>query len=258
MIPIAFRPGLRHPKPTVPRQAGTYEYDACFAVAVRPTDGAALLAGYSQGTWDGTANYNGYSAGVLLETGSEEATLAPVSSTTPSPVISATLSPVVSVTPSPFTITTPTAGTLSPQPAVTTNDDSSDTASVCGEGESFRIVSSELPGIQGCYEITSLTYADGGTMEAYTTDGMVDFEEIWVFGTIDDETVRMRAQRRCSSRSEKCSCDGNIPRWTGNPGRMIRWFCKRREGRGFVGSTTDANFPCEICGVDRLPAFERP
>ncbi|CAM9819697.1 unnamed protein product [Scytosiphon promiscuus] len=174
-------------------QAGTNKYDYCGTVAVRPTDGAALLAGYSQGTWDGTTNYYSHAAGALLETGAEEGTVSPVLSFTPSPVLATTTpaplvvvtsSPLFSATPSPSGMASPIAGTLSPQPAAPT-DGSLSPSTACGEGDPFRIVSTVLPGIQGCFEITSESYASGASSEIFTTDGVYGFEKIWVFGTLD-------------------------------------------------------------------------
>ncbi|CAM9614734.1 unnamed protein product [Hapterophycus canaliculatus] len=148
-------------------QAGTSESEACFDVAVRPTDGATLLAGYSRGTWDGTANYYAQFAGVLLETGAEEATVAQPTLSTPSPTLSPSPSP---------SLTAPTTGAPS-------------SGSTCGETESFRIVSSVLPAIQGCFQMTSESFAAGGELDCYTKDGFCSLEQILVFGWDNESQV---------------------------------------------------------------------
>lgn len=194
------------------RQAGTDEYEVCYAVAVRPTDGGALLAGYSQGTWDGTANSYAQAAGVLLETGAEEA--ASTASMAPTPSLTSTSTaysegdvPLTTPSPLPAARTTdepsssfPTTTTEERTVSTTSTDDdglyppsSSSSSGTCGADESFRIVSSALPGIQGCFQITSESFAKGSDGEYYTRDGILDYEKLWVFGYDNESQVRARA-----------------------------------------------------------------
>ncbi|CAM9944679.1 unnamed protein product, partial [Ectocarpus sp. 12 AP-2014] len=134
-------------------QAGTTNYENFIAVDVGP-DGAALLAGFSAGTWeDPTTDFYADFAGVLIETGAVPATPAPATVSAPS-------------TPSPVTGT----------PGGTSEGS-------CGDGESFRITSDVLPVVQGCYQQTTLSFDDGGQYEEYTVSGMTEWEHITMFGS---------------------------------------------------------------------------
>lgn len=53
----------------------------------------------------------------------------------------------------------------------------STTASACGEGDSFSVVTETLPGAEGCYFDTGSTSND---QIIYTTSGNDDFEQIWM------------------------------------------------------------------------------
>eukprot|EP00903_Cladosiphon_okamuranus_P017678 g16278.t1 len=118
-------------------------------VAVRPTDGASFLVGWTQGYFvDGTINMRN-DAAVLIETGAE--------SFTPAPVVAA-------------------------QPAAPVPGSSS-----CGVTESFQITSSDLPTIDGCYQATTESYGDEGADTAiWSVRGTFDAGQILVVGMSND------------------------------------------------------------------------
>ncbi|CBJ28797.1 hemolysin-type calcium-binding region [Ectocarpus siliculosus] len=136
-------------------QAGTTNHDNFIGVDVGP-DGAALLAGFSAGTWeDPTADFYADFAGVLIETGAVPATPAPADD--------------IVITPS------------TPFPVTGTSGDTSEGS--CGDGESFLITSDVLPVVQGCYQQTTLSFDDGGQYEEYTVSGLTEWEHITMFGS---------------------------------------------------------------------------
>ncbi|CAN0358747.1 unnamed protein product, partial [Ectocarpus fasciculatus] len=150
-------------------QAGTTSYDNFIGVDVGP-DGAALLAGFSQGAWeDATADSYADFAGVLIETGAVPATPAPADG--------------VVIAPS------------TPSPVTGTSEGTSEGS--CGDGESFRITSDVLPAVQGCYQQTSLSFDNGDEYEEYTVNGTNDWDQVSVFGGSsaladdDDDEVRL-------------------------------------------------------------------
>ena len=162
-------------------QAGTANSNDFRGVAVRPTDGAALLAGWTHDDWvvDGTANYY-YAdlAGVLLEASASEAEApvpTPATETTPAPTPVTTPQPVA---PTPVTTPQPvTAPATTPQPAV---------PSSCGANESFRITSAALPEVEGCFQATEAMHSTGSVAETWSVSGSIEYDQVMLSGNQDD------------------------------------------------------------------------
>eukprot|EP00752_Nemacystus_decipiens_P003778 g3478.t1 len=138
-------------------QAGTTGGNGFNGVAVRSTDGAALLAGSTNNDWveDGTSNLWSEMAGVLVET----AASAPVA--TPTPVSPASTS--VSATAAPVS-----------------------SPSSCGPTGSFH-VASDLPAIAGCYQSTEASFATGSDFEVWTVSGNINVDQVAVIGNAQTE-----------------------------------------------------------------------
>ena len=152
-------------------QAGTDQGDAFRGIAVRSTDGAALLAGWTNDNWvaDGTVNLYSEIAGVLIETGA----LAP----TPVP---ATLVPSVSPTSAPVAVGSSTSpATFAPV---------SRSGPSCGATEPFQVTSVDLPVVEGCYQATEASYSTGGAYEVWSVSGTLELGEVVVVGFTDDGT----------------------------------------------------------------------
>ncbi|CAN0306359.1 unnamed protein product [Ectocarpus fasciculatus] len=149
-------------------QAGTTGYDNFIGVDVGP-DGAALLAGFSQGAWeDATADSYADFAGVLIETGAVPATPAPADG--------------IVITPS-----TPSPVTGTPESTLEGS---------CGDGESFRITSDVFPAIEGCFQSTPFSFSNGDEYEEYSVSGTNDWDQVTVIGSSsaladdDDDEVK--------------------------------------------------------------------
>ncbi len=141
-------------------------------VAVRPTDGAALLAGWTHDDWvvDGTTNLFTDFAGVLIETGS--------SSMVPTPAPTFEIVPAPVATPAPDTPVAPST----PQPAGS-----------CGATESFRITSGVTSDVEECFQATEETFSnsdgsEGGFLEVWSPSGGLEYDQLVVFGVADDGT----------------------------------------------------------------------
>ncbi|CAM9980650.1 unnamed protein product [Ectocarpus sp. 12 AP-2014] len=139
-------------------QAGTTNYENFIAVDVGP-DGAALLAGFSQGAWeDATTDFYADFAGVLIETGAVPATPAPADD--------------IVITPS------------TPSPATDTSESTSGGTSArsCGDGESFLISSDVLPAVEGCFQNTQQLFSNGDEYEWYSVSGTSEWDQVTVMG----------------------------------------------------------------------------
>jgi len=147
-----------------------FSHNSFRDVAVRTTDGAAFLVGWTHEDFvEGTINTRADIAGVLIETGAE-----PLA---PTPAI---------VTPAPAIVTPPSA----PGPSIPPPSPASSSTS-CGATESFMITSADLP-VEGCYQKTAASYATGSYFEVWSVSGTLDFDQVFVIGTTADgaeETV---------------------------------------------------------------------
>lgn len=168
-------------------QAGTEQGNDFRDVAVRATDGAALLAGWTHDDWvaDGTTNFYSEMAGVLIETGAEAPPPTPVI-VTPAPVGSATSEPSAG------------SATLEPSAAASATPETAAplSASSCGATESFQVTSVAIPEIEGCFQATSLSYSTGDVVEVWTVSGELSQEEVAIFGNWDDGTGEVVGHRR--------------------------------------------------------------
>ena len=163
-------------------QAGTEDGNHFSGVAVRPTDGAALLAGWTHDKWVDIENTNFFSdfGGVLLEAGGSSTSPA----TTPAPAIAPQ---PVATTPGPVAPDSPST----PQPAP---------ASSCGETESFRITSEVFPSVDGCYQATSSSFSTGSAVETWTVSGEITLDEVVVSGNTDTSFfLRLEIPAYCRS-----------------------------------------------------------
>ena len=135
-------------------QAGTANSNDFRGVAVRPTDGAALLVGWTQDDWvvGGTTSAYTDAAGVLLEAGD---------------------STITSPAPTPVALTPATT----PQPAV---------PSSCGANESFRITSAALPEVEGCFQATEAMHSTGSVVETWSVSGSIEYDQVMLSGNQDD------------------------------------------------------------------------
>ncbi|CAN0059164.1 unnamed protein product [Ectocarpus sp. 4 AP-2014] len=213
-------------------QAGTTYYDNFIGVDVGP-DGAALLAGFSQGAWeDPTADFYADFAGVLIETGAVPATPAPaddivITPSTPSPV-------------------TDTLGGTS--------------AGSCGDGESFLITSDALPAVEGCFQSTQLSFSDGDEYEEYSVSGTSDWDQVTVFGVssalADDDGNEIRPFYLAFFTQDEYDiilyCHSNEDAITVHPADAT-WLCDL-DGTGTYEDVTDEEVSMDCGCTSTAPA----
>ncbi|CAN0038421.1 unnamed protein product, partial [Ectocarpus sp. 13 AM-2016] len=138
--------------------------------AVIPTSGPALSVAPTPGPAAGSRGLPGTQGPTSTPTSASPPPALAISGGTPSPTLEPIDFPDVVHAPS----SSPEIAASSP---------------TCGDTESFQIISSELPGVQGCFQATSTLFSTPESTEEYwTLTGEAEYESILVGAYLDEDT----------------------------------------------------------------------